>query len=95
MSITDYKSYDAMGLAELVANGDVSAIELLEQMGAEIEDRDGEVNAVVTTMYDEARAQIAAGLPAGPLSGVPFMLKDLNLFYVGARTTNGSKMFAD
>ena len=41
MSITDYKSYDAMGLAELVANGDVSAIELLEQMGAEIEDRDG------------------------------------------------------
>ncbi len=95
MSIKDYKSYDAMGLAQLIANGDVSATELLQQMSTEIEARDGEVNAVVTTMYDEAQAQIAGGLPKSPLSGVPFMLKDLNLFYAGARTTNGSKMFAD
>ena len=94
MSIKDYKSYDAMGLAQLIANGDVSATELLQQMSTEIEARDGEVNAVVTTMYDEAQAQIAGGLPKSPLSGVPFMLKDLNLFYAGARTTNGSKMFA-
>ena len=95
MNIAEYESYDALGLAELVRTGEVSAEELLDSMIERIEAHDVTVNAVVTAMFDEARACIAAGLPTGPFTGVPFMLKDLNLFYAGARTTNGSAMFAD
>ncbi|MDA1310576.1 MAG: amidase family protein, partial [Proteobacteria bacterium] len=40
-------------------------------------------------------AQIAAGLPDGPLKGVPFLLKDLGSALAGTRTTRGSRFFAD
>jgi hypothetical protein len=55
----------------------VTPQELLEAAMARVEARDGTINAVVTKMYDQAKAAIAAGLPAGPFTGVPFMLKDL------------------
>ena len=60
-----------------------------------IEALNPKVNAVVTKMYDQARAAIAAGLPAGPFTGVPYFLKDLHLFYAGVPTTYGSRFFAD
>ena len=50
-----------------------------------------EINAVVTRMYDQARAAVAAGLPAGPFTGVPYLLKDLGALYAGAVTTYGSR----
>jgi hypothetical protein len=53
------------------------------------------MHAVVTKMYDQARAAMAAGLPDGPFTGVPFMLKDLGVLYAGVRTTNGSRLFVD
>jgi len=72
----EYENYDALGLAELVAKGDVSAEELLEAAIERVERYNPSLNAVVTKMYDQARASIAAGLPQGPLKGVPFLLKD-------------------
>ena len=91
----EYEQYDALGLAELVRQRQVTPQELLEAAIARVEARDGSMNAVVTKMYDQARAAIAAGLPDGPFTGVPFMLKDLGVLYAGVRTTNGSRMFAD
>ena len=60
-----------------------------------VEARNPAVNAVVQKLYDHGRAQIAAGLPDGPLKGVPFLLKDLGSALAGTRTTRGSRFFAD
>jgi amidase/6-aminohexanoate-cyclic-dimer hydrolase len=95
MAFQDYDNYDAMGLAELVRQRQVTPQELLDAAIERIEARDGTINAVVTKMYDQARAAIAAGLPTGPFTGVPFMLKDLGVFYAGVRTSNGSRLFAE
>ena len=85
---------DATALAHLVRTGEVSAGELLEAAVARIERWNPRLNAVVTPMYDEARAAIAAGLPAGPFTGVPFLLKDLGAEYAGVRLTEGSAFLA-
>jgi len=96
MSIMDdYEDRDATGLAELVRTGDVKPEELLEAAVRRLEERNPKLNVVVIPMIDEARAAIDAGLPDGPLRGVPYLLKDLHLLYAGVRTTNGCAMFAD
>ena len=95
MTFSEYERYDALGLAQLVRNREVSAEELLTACIERIEQRDGKVNAVVTTLFDEAKAAIKTGLPEGPFTGVPFALKDLNLLYAGVPTSNGSQIFSD
>jgi Asp-tRNA(Asn)/Glu-tRNA(Gln) amidotransferase A subunit family amidase len=60
-----------------------------------MEARNPALNAVVNRMYDQARAAVAAGLPAGPFTGVPYLLKDLGVLYTGAVTSAGSRLFAD
>jgi Asp-tRNA(Asn)/Glu-tRNA(Gln) amidotransferase A subunit family amidase len=44
-------------------------------------------------MYDQARTAIAAGLPAGSFTGVPYLLKDLGVLYTGVATSAGSRLF--
>jgi amidase/6-aminohexanoate-cyclic-dimer hydrolase len=95
MAFQEYEDFDAMGLAEIVRQRQVTPQELLDAAIERVEARDVTINAVVTKMYDQARAAIAAGLPAGPFTGVPFMLKDLGVFYAGVRTSNGSRLFAE
>ena len=91
----EYEQYDGMGLAELVRRREVSAEDLLETAIARVEARNPQINAVVSRLYDEARAAIRAGLPAGPFAGVPYLLKDLGALYAGAITSSGSRFFAD
>ena len=68
---------------------------MLEAAIARVEARNPAVNAVVARLYDEARAAMRAGLPAGPFTGVPYLLKDLGAHYTGAITSFGSRFFAD
>jgi amidase len=89
----DYERYDGLGLAGLVKNGSVSATELLEAAIERVEQRNPAINAVVDRMYDQAKAAIAAGLPAGPFSGVPYLLKDIGPLHAGTVTTLGSNAF--
>ena len=91
----EYDNFDAVGLAQLVRSKQVSPEQLLEEAIARVEQRDPALNAVVNKLYDHARAAIRAGLPDGPLRGVPFLLKDLNALCAGAVTTNGSRFFRD
>lgn len=95
MAFKAYDDYDAMGLAELVRQRQVTPQELLDAAIERVAARDVDINAVVTKMYDQARAAIDAGLPDGPFTGVPFMLKDLGVLYAGVPTSNGSRIFAD
>lgn len=90
---SDYDKYDGLGLAALVKRGDVTAAELLDEAIARTEAINPKINAVIMKHYDEARAQIARGLPEGLFSGVPFLLKDLHLLLKDTVTTYGSALF--
>jgi len=94
LDIADYASHDALGLASLVAAGALTPTELLDHAIAAIEATNPRLNAVVNRLYDRARAQIEAGLPPGPLRGVPFLVKDLGLAIEGVPTTGGSPLRA-
>jgi amidase len=91
----DYEHYDALGLAELVKQGKVTPGELLEAAIERVEARNAAVNAVTMKLYDYGRQAIADGLPDGPFTGVPFLLKDLTAQVAGIKMTRGSKFFAD
>ena len=85
---------DAVGLAGLVAAGELTARQLAEASIARIEARNGTLNAVVATRFDEALAEADAG-PTGPLAGVPFLVKDLGCDVAGLPSTRGSRLWAD
>jgi Asp-tRNA(Asn)/Glu-tRNA(Gln) amidotransferase A subunit family amidase len=93
--LNDYERYDGVGLAELVAHGDVKPEELLEAALTRMAERDRTLNSVVIPMVEHAHAAIAAGLPAGPLRGVPYLVKDLYANVRGVRTTHGCRLFED
>jgi amidase/6-aminohexanoate-cyclic-dimer hydrolase len=95
MKLEGYEHYDGLGLAGLVRRGEVSPAELLEVAIARVEARNPEIGAVVARLDDEARAAIAAGLPEGPFTGVPYLLKDLGALYTGAVTSYASTLFAE
>jgi amidase len=91
----DYERYDGLGLAALVQKREVSALELLDAAIERVERRDPAINAVIDRFYDKAKAAIAAGLPSGPFTGVPYLLKDYGVYLTGTRTTGGSRLFHD
>jgi amidase len=75
--MSDPASLDATGQAELVRKGEVTPAELVEAAIVRIEKLNPRLNAVVTPLFEKARAEAAGPLPDGPFRGVPFLLKDL------------------
>jgi amidase len=53
----EFDQYDAMGLAELVKEGQITPAELCEEAIQRIERVNPKLNAVVTKMYDQGRKQ--------------------------------------
>jgi amidase len=95
MPFADYGRYDALGLAELVRTGQVSAGELLDEALARTAAINPRINAVIHLMEARARQAIAAGLPEGPFRGVPFLIKDLLAAYAGEPLRCGSRLFRE
>jgi len=93
--MTDYDKMDALAMAEAVRARKVSPAELLREAQARADKVNAKINAIVMRHDAEAQAQIDQGLPAGPFSGVPFLIKDLSLRLKGTITTGGSKFFKD
>jgi amidase len=89
--MTDLSLLDATAQAELVRNGDASAAELVDTAIERIEKLNGDVNAVIHPLYDRARAAVHQGLPAGPFTGVPIVVKDLDGTLAGAPYHAGNK----
>lgn len=86
---------DGLGTAELVRNGQITPEEVLDNAIERVERANPTVNAVVTTMYDEARRTLAEPLPQGPFTGVPFLLKDGGgVGYAGVPMTSASRFLA-
>lgn len=94
LPLPEYDQLDATGLAALIAKGDISPAEALEAGIARVEARNPELNAVVHTLFDHARARVD-GLPDGPLKGVPFLVKDLKAAVAGTPTTGSCKLYRD
>lgn len=90
MDYSEYRRFDAVGLADLVARKEVAPSELLETAISRAEQVDGNLNAIVRPMYDLARER-ASGALAGPFAGVPFLIKDLGQDYAGLPTSGGSR----
>ena len=95
MRFDEYRSQDALGLAMLVARGEVTAAELLETARERMAAVNGQINAVTVDLSDRAGAAAEAGLPQGPLAGVPFLIKDISAQIQGVPTAAGSRVFAD
>jgi amidase len=102
MAIADLlDEHDALGLAGLVRERQVTPLELLEASCARIEARDGALNAVVLKLFERARARASsleaapgAGERAQPFRGVPFLLKDLLQTIQGVPSSCGSRLLA-
>ena len=95
MRFEDYRKHDAIALAGLIAKREVSAKEVLETAIARAEQVNPAINAIVHKQYEQARKAVAAGLPEGPLKGVPYLIKDLGFFETGEPATFGSSLFKD
>ncbi len=87
--------HDALGLAELVRKREASPTELLDAAIARTEATNPRFNYLAREHYDLARQAIARGLPQGPFTGVPWLLKDLNTYIEGTQTGQGSRLYAD
>jgi amidase len=86
--MSDLMWRDATAQAELVRTGQVSPKELVEAAIEHIERVNPQLDAVIRTRYDEARAD--ASLPMdGPYAGVPMLLKDLGCTIAGEPTAFG------
>jgi Asp-tRNA(Asn)/Glu-tRNA(Gln) amidotransferase A subunit family amidase len=95
MRFDEYRRHDATALTGLIRKGEVCAKEVLEIAIARAEQVNPRINAIVHKQYDRARSAVAAGLPSGPLRGVPYLIKDLGVFETGEPATLGSSLFND
>jgi len=95
VDLNDVISLDATAQAELVRRREVKAIELVNAAIDRIERLNPTINAVVTPMYEQARAAATADLTDGPFAGVPFLLKDLLAEYAGVRFTESMAFMRD
>jgi len=94
LSFSDYRQFDALGLAEAIRLGQFTAAEVLETAIARASAINPAINAIVIPDYDYARQQLAAGVGDGPFAGVPFLLKDLGMHLRGTITSEGSQFYA-
>ncbi len=82
---------DALGQAALVRRGEVSAAELVDAAIERIEALNPRLNAVTWDRFEAAREEARRPLPASPLAGVPYLMKDLGATLAGTRQTQGSR----
>jgi len=92
--IRDYETYDALGLAALVAEGEVTPGELLEAALERLEAINPRINAIADLAVDPAKTAVVNSLPKGPFQGVPFLLKDLGAAAIDYPSNLGSRLFA-
>ncbi|HWW28547.1 MAG TPA: amidase [Steroidobacteraceae bacterium] len=88
-----FSGIDAVGQAALVREKKVTSLELVDAAIARIASANPKLNAVVAEYFDKARKQAQTALPASPLSGMPYLIKDLNDIK-GEIATSGSRLMA-
>lgn len=89
-SALNYGDLDALALAALIRNKEVSALELVDESIRRCESVNGTINAVITEMFDHARERAKQPLGDGPFAGVPFLMKDFVAEVAGVPFYEGS-----
>jgi amidase len=95
--ITEYASFDATGLADLVARNEVTPKELALTAAAAIAKADRVINSVVEVYPDRIDRLDEAALGNGPFRGVPMLIKDVfgheqgRVIEFGSRLCKGMK----
>ncbi|WP_113705150.1 amidase [Nonomuraea lactucae] len=95
MKLSEYVTFDAVGLAQLVARGEISGRELSSTALRAVEAVNPAVNAVVETWAAEPEREVPAGgerQDGGSLAGVPFLIKDIGVAMAGKRMELGSRL---
>ena len=92
MELSEYASYDGLGLADLVARKEVSPTELAQTARNAIDAIDGTVNAVVEVYDDRIAGLDESTLGDGPFRGVPFLIKDVGAHEKGRKIEFGSRL---
>jgi amidase len=92
MNEADYVAHDGVGLARLIKRKEVSRREVIDAAINVIENENPRLNAVIMRNFDADRSK-ASNDDAGALKGVPFLLKDVNLYSADMPTTFGSAYF--
>jgi len=88
MNLSDYIEYDAIGLAQLISSGQVSAHEVQQVARQATLAVNPALNALVGELFDKPLPYAASG----PFAGVPFAMKDLVLHAQGVPTRLGSRL---
>jgi amidase len=96
LDFRELSTMDATAQAELVHQKEVTPLELVDAAIARIERINPTVNAVITPLYEEARAAaVAPDLPEGTFRGVPFLLKDIGAMQKGQPYYMGNRALRD
>ena len=92
LSWDEWARQDALGLAELVRNKQVTPRELAQQAAAGIAQLNPRLNAVIEVWRDRVDALDESKLGDGPFRGVPFAWKDLGFGEAGRTQEQGSRL---
>lgn len=92
MTLDEYARYDALGLAALVKNGDISPRELAQTAARAVDAFNPSINAVVETYPDRIESLDETSLGTGPFRGVPFLMKDVFGHEARRRMEFGSRL---
>jgi amidase len=95
MRADEYAAMDALAIAAAVHSGQASALEVTDAAIAAIEALNPRLNALVLCDFERAR-DTARRVPRNlPLAGVPFLIKDADVYTAEWPTTFSSRFFAD
>ena len=92
MRLDEYAAYDGLGLAGLVAAGEITPGELARLASDAIAAVDGDLKAVVETYDDRIEHLDETSLGSGPFRGVPFLIKDVGGHEKGRKIEYGSRL---
>lgn len=95
MKADEYASMDAVALSTRIRAGDLDPVEVVDAAIVAVEALEPRLNALVIRDFERARAR-AHSVPRDlPLSGVPFLIKDVDVHAAEWPTTYSSKFLAD
>ena len=90
--LSQYDHLDAVEIGTLIRSGEIHPREVVTVAIARIERHEPHINAVAWRRYDLALREAEQPLPDSPVSGVPFLIKDLSQSLAGGPNTMGSRM---
>jgi len=84
MTFEEYIKHDAIGLAELIKNGEITPEEILNIAINRSEETNSQTNAIIHKLHDFAKKSIDKRDKKAVFSGVPFLMKDIGDHLKGA-----------